>query len=614
VLKLDKYVYNDFLEYYTDVMNRYFRRMPPIPTNIYLSQDVTKNNDIKKKIAIHCHFPSVINVLANDEDEEVRLEARKNEFWHLVGRFQDILGFARNERMAFARIEGFHNLVVLLIFEDDLKIIREVLNNPAISLKMLVHFIRLLRERGNGRKDEQIMEIATDVMGQKRKQIVQISQINRAAKQLNLDKNLRTILHYLRDENNTVRLAIHNILLKQHPNRLNRLIHMAINQEFFQNKLNHFVTLTELIRFIDKNDKLEKATVQSLNLPEEIKYGERSRTIKDYFSLLIRTKRIEIIRSVEDDLSEIENIILMAYCHIDSDINLRNLADKYMSIDELLTLINDTSTPRAIFKRVLDILMQHDDEQVHKKVNEARLQETYRLKNNLKEMEMSVRAYFDIIFQSLGYQKIHEYHDVLQSLNQSERYINRYKDYFSKEKLEHFKSLKTTFQEVRTVFSDKLQDIYYTTDNKTIREMEYINSILDEILQLREMGRQSLRAGTPDDIESEMKFRARLIWQSAISAYLGRIKDLTEMMQKKLLRIATDKKLGPEFEQELIIAQQELESSYKERIQCRLTNTCQVCDRRGCAAERFLRESSFLIEEVLDIVGEEEILVNSDEE
>ncbi|HID40322.1 MAG TPA: hypothetical protein EYP36_12525, partial [Calditrichaeota bacterium] len=308
MIKLGKYAYKDFLEYYTDVMNRYFRRMPPIPTNIYLSQDVAKNRNIKKKIASHCHFPSIINVLANDEDEEVRLEARKNEYWHLVGRFQDILGFARNERMAFARIEGFHNLVVLLIFEDDLQILREVLNNPAISLKMLVHFIRLLRERGNGRKDEQIMEIASEVMGQKRKQIVQISQINRAAKQLNLDQNLKTILHYLRDENNTVRLAIHNILLKEDPNRLNRLIHMAINQAHFQDKLNHFVTLTELIRLIDKSEKLKKVTVQSLNLPEEIKYGERNRSIKDYFNLLIRSKRIEIIRSIEDDLSEIENI------------------------------------------------------------------------------------------------------------------------------------------------------------------------------------------------------------------------------------------------------------------------------------------------------------------
>ncbi|HGY56152.1 MAG TPA: hypothetical protein ENK44_10640 [Caldithrix abyssi] len=605
MIQLGGYAYTDFLQYYMDVMDRYFRKTPPVPSNIYLSQDVIKNKEIKKQIARYCHFPSIINILANDEDEEIRMLARKNEFWNLVGRFQDILGFARTERMTFARIEGFHNLLVILIFEDDLQILAEALNNPAISLKMLVHFIRLLRQRGQGRKDEQILEIAMQVMSQKRKQIVQISQINRASRQLNQDRNLITMLQYLRDENNTIRLAVQNILLREDANTLNRLVHLAILDDGFTSRLDHFVTLSRLLQLLSKTEGLENTSVQILDLPEEIKSGERSRSIKDYFDLLLRSKRIEIIRSLESDLSRFDNIVLLAYCHIDKDINIRKLARKYLNIDDLFSLINDKSTPRYIFRQVLDILMHHEDDFIHQKVHEARMRESYRLKNSLKEMEISVRAYFDIIFQSLGYRRIHEFHDVLHSLNRTERYLSRYHSYFENGKKVHYKNLLNEFQEIRQVFSKKLQEIYSTTDIKTIRELEYIASILDEILQLREMGIQSLRPGTPDDIETEIKFRARIIWQSAISVYLGRIKDLAEMMSKKLLKMAATRDLSERFEQELNEAQQELEQTYKERIQCRLTNACKVCDRRGCAAERFLREARFLIEEFLDIVSED---------
>ncbi len=369
MIQLGGYAYTDFLQYYMDVMDRYFRKTPPVPSNIYLSQDVIKNKEIKKQIARYCHFPSIINILANDEDEEIRMLARKNEFWNLVGRFQDILGFARTERMTFARIEGFHNLLVILIFEDDLQILAEALNNPAISLKMLVHFIRLLRQRGQGRKDEQILEIAMQVMSQKRKQIVQISQINRASRQLNQDRNLTTMLQYLRDENNTIRLAVQNILLREDANTLNRLVHLAILDDGFTSRLDHFVTLSRLLELLSKTEGLENTSVQILDLPEEIKSGERSRSIKDYFDLLLRSKRIEIIRSLESDLSRFDNIVLLAYCHIDKDINIRKLARKYLNIDDLFSLINALTTPRSIFRQILPFLMHHTDHSIHHKVH-----------------------------------------------------------------------------------------------------------------------------------------------------------------------------------------------------------------------------------------------------
>ena len=66
--------------------------------------------------------------------------------------------------------------------------------------------------------------------------------------------------------------------------------------------------------------------------------------------------------------------------------------------------------------------------------------------------------------------------------------------------------------------------------------MEYILSLIDEIFKLKEFGLKSLRPGSSADFESEVRSKASAIWRSAISFYLGRIKDLSEMIQKKIAR------------------------------------------------------------------------------
>lgn len=86
----------------------------------------------------------------------------------MVGRYQDILGFGKRERKAFARHEDRHNIFILLMFEDDPEVFTEVLNNPAISLTMLVRYIQLLQKRGRGKRDEHFLRLARQALARKK--------------------------------------------------------------------------------------------------------------------------------------------------------------------------------------------------------------------------------------------------------------------------------------------------------------------------------------------------------------------------------------------------------------------------------------------------------------
>jgi hypothetical protein len=284
---------------------------------------------------------------------------------------------------------------------------------------------------------------------------------------------------------------------------------------------------------------------------------------------------------------------------------MRGLASKILSIDDIFNLANDVSTPRKVFNEILSILEEHPDELVAERVKTAHLRETNRLKENLKELEISVEAYFDIIFQSLGYNQINEYKDAIKTIGSANKQIQRFKNILIENIKTSEDQINTLFDEINTVLKDKAHDIYFDTSSKVIRELDYILSLIQEIFSLKDMGLETLRKGTPEDIESEIRMKGRIIWQSAISTYLGRIKDLAEMVKKKIIKIAIETENIQSITEDVPLALEELETAYKGRINCQLTIPCVSCNRRGCAAERFLSESEFFISEILENFTEE---------
>ncbi len=585
---------------YVYLMERYFRKTPPVPTNVYLSPEVMEDEELKIQIARHCHFPAILNILANDENEKVRSMAQNSEFWKLIGRYQDILGFDRRERRTFALNEGQPNILVLLMFEDDLDVLTDVLQNPNVSLKMLTLFLKLINERGNGRKDQQIYEITRQILKQRKTQIIKISTINRAAEEITKSENILLILKSFTDEDANIRKAAENLLQIQDAQVIRFFVAQALDEKKFTSLLEQFIILSGLIDLISKRQDLLQISVSALHLPRKEKQKGKFHSIGHFFINLLTTKRIQLVKQSAADLTDFHNVTLLAHCHVSKEGRLRKLAGEILPVQDIISLLDEVSTPRKVFKEILIILEGHSDEQVIELVHESYLRETHRLRESLKELELTVQAYFDIIFQSLGYNQINQYMNVVRAINSTRKQIDRF-DTLLKEKMgDKREDLDGLLNDVKTILKRKANFIYFDTGSEVVRELNMIFGLIEEIFDLKDMGLSSLRPGTPQDVESEVQARARIIWQSAISSYLGRIKDLSEMIRKKIIKIGS-KPYGREaMQKEVADACLDLEKSYKEKVACKLTIPCKICSKRGCASERFLQETHFFIKELLD--------------
>jgi hypothetical protein len=581
-------------------MDTYFRKVPPIPTNLYLQQELMEDVEIRKQVAQHCQFATVVNVLANDKVETVRAAARKSDYWILVGKFQDILGFGKQERLKFARNEGQVNILVLLMHEDDLEVVREVLANPFITVEILAVFMRFLRERGGGKKDEQILEMANQALQVKRERIIKIATVKKAFRDLKKTENIYTILNYIADEDRTICKSIINILNEEEPDTLKKIIYSSLESDKFDSPLTQYIVITELIHLVHRRGDLKHVTIASMKVPEKAARKGSFQSIASFFLQVLLKKQKLIVQNSADDLTDFDNIILLSYCHVNNSSELRGLAANILSIDDIFNLVNDVSTPRKVFNQVLSILDEHPDELVIERVNTAHLRETNRLKENLTELEISVEAYFDIIFQSLGYTQINEYKDAIKTIASANKQIQRFKNVLLENISVKEQELNSIIDGITSVLKDKAHDIYFDTSQKIFRELEYIQSLIEEIFSLKDMGLESLRKGTPEDIETEIRMKGRIIWQSAISTYLGRIKDLAEMVKKKIIKIALEQENIQSISEDVSLAIEELEKAYKTKINCQLTIPCVNCNKRGCAAERFLTESEFFVSEILE--------------
>ncbi len=606
MLDFDLISFKDSLEYYSYIMERYFRRQPPVPSHIYLSGEAAEDSNVRRLVAEKCSFPAIINVLANDENDLVRETARQNKFWKLVGRYQDILGFGRKERKSFAHNEGRPNIIVLLMFEDDPEIVEEILHNPTISLKMLVLYMQLLKKRGSGRKDFELQEIAKKILLERREQIIKISAVYKAAEKITQTENISVLLGHLADQDRTVRRAIENILVRQDAVVIKQFVNYSLEEEKFESSLSHFSVLSWLLMFIKKRDDFRQTSLSALKFHEKSDKTQRFLSIAEFFNNLLSKKRNALVKASASDLTNFNNIILLSLCHTENDKELLHLAQSILSVEDILSLVNEPSTPRHAFRRVLNILENHSDERIVEHVRESHLQESSRLRDSLKELELTVQAYFDIIFQSLGYNKINEYINVVRSITTTQNQLQKFEALILQKMGKDYDGLSDYLNEVQHIMRNKANVIYFDISPRVTRELNYIFTVIDNIFNLKEMGLQSLRPGTPEDVEFQVSARARLIWQSAISAYLGRIKDLSEMIRKKIVRAAAETVSSEELEIEMTQAGNDIEQSYKTKIQCSLKITCRVCSRRGCAAERFLRETHFFIKEFLENFASEE--------
>jgi hypothetical protein len=605
LIRKGSFVFSSENEYFNVVMERYFRKIPPIPTNLYLNLATAQSEKNRIKIASLCHFPSIINTLVRDKSYRVIEAALKNDFWILVGELQDVLGFGKKERKEFARQEVFRIILILLLFEDDLDVIGEVLRNASVSTLMLSIFIKLLEARGRGQKDQQILIEAQKVLQEKKQRIIKASEIIKSRKKL-LDIEYQSILiEKLADEDKVIRKAVHNILADMDPALLIDFVQLAVKMVSKDIILIRFIILSELLQVIDKRDDLRHLVVAGLEINRPLDPEFQNNSLSEYFTELINRQRLGLLDQCQEDLTDFQHVLLLAHCHCDPSEEIREIADNILGLDDIFLLVNDISTPQDIFKAILDILTEHPLAEVHERVEATYHEESERLWTRLKELEQTINAYFDIIFQSLGFTQINEYNVSIKSLEQAEKTIENLAHKLDESTRQKISLAVPVFAEIKKAVELQIYKINANTSPSGLKDLFHIQDIIQQIFDLKNIGKEGLRPGVMSDIDPELLEKAGKIWQSALGQFLGRIKHLNEMIKIKFSILAKEIEKHDNIQSDFIEIVETFESNHKKSIKCDLQIACVECPKRGCASERFLTETHFFIDELLDNFIEE---------
>jgi hypothetical protein len=397
-----------------------------------------------------------------------------------------------------------------------------------------------------------------------------------------------------------LRRAIHNFLFDLDTAILYHMIRLAINDIFPDDILKKFTVYTELINLISRRDDLRLIKPEDFKTDDPLSKEISGANLQQYLLRMLTRNRLELLDKCQEDLTNFQNIQLLTTCYCDSDEKIRKVAENIISLDDIFALVNDISTPQHHFKAILNILSEHPDEIVQKRVSATYLEETERLRNRLKELEQSITAYFDIIFNSVGFPQINEYNVSIKNIEQAERTIENLTNKFQLPLQDRIAESQSAFSEIKKAIEMEIYKINSDVSEECLEDIQYIADLTKQIMALKDFGREGMRPGGPNDVDPDLVSRANTIWQSALGPFLGRIKHLNEMIKIKFSLLAKEYEKHESIQNDFLEIVETYEQEHKDKINCQLTIACNQCVKRSCAAERFLSETDFFIEELLD--------------
>ncbi len=538
------------------------------------------------------------NIAAQPVD--VRMELRSDPFRKKAGPYVHVLDFSETERIKFAHEAECNELVVFLLFERDLEVLEAVFNNPRLPTKNLLDFIHLIKERDIDREDDKILKLAQTILKRRTQRIVKARDIQVNSQEPIDQGKLITIFTYLWDDDPLIRQAGGNVLSIVDW----RALHELLQQPDLVTKIRErapkipgseiFPLMELMIRLLLKIHK----TAVMLGQTEEKQYDL---IYESLCGSLKQCKTNQLLLCKEDPTDEF-HLSLLAWYHVDTDTGLSKLAAEALSLEDLFELLSDSSTPRRVVLPILATLEKHPEQGIVNRISEVRISLAERDNKKLKEIEVSVNAYFDVIFQSLGYVRINDRKDAVQVLKSSLTFIHQYHVESGHADIIQLGNTDQFLNEAINHFQNSIQKMYTDTKKELFSEMQQIHSMIEHVLDLKSFKFDDDQ--TPGDVQpdAELMNKAATIWRISISRYLGRIKDLDEMLHMKLIKFMQE--MNPsdkpeQLEDELHIASMEIETVHKESVDCMLKIPCRECKRRGCASERFLLQCGFLLDEMI---------------
>jgi hypothetical protein len=535
----------------------------------------------------------------NDQPADVRLKIKNDPFHQHIGKFLHILDFSEEERISFAHESETNELAVFLLFERDLDVLEIVFESPRLPIKSLMDYINLIKERDIDRQDDKILKLAQLILKRRSRRIIKAREIQTLSQEP-IDKDRVTgLLAFLSDDDPYIQSAASNGLSSADW----KIISVLLSQTGVITQLRILLThhrAGAMFQMLDRAVKIVLRSQHSYMVLDQISSEEYRQLEKTLRQSLQNLKLLEL-EECRHDPTDLFNLSLLVYFHIDADKQLAQKAAEIIDLNDVFDLITDESTPRSVVTDLLSLIEKHADPMVRNRVHELRLHEAERLNKKLKEIEVSVNAYFDVIFQSLGYVKINDRKDAVQVLKTALNFLHQYHVESNQAYTERLGDSDSFLNEAIGYYQNSINKIYLDTKKEIFSEMQQIQSMISHVMDLKEFRFDEEAHTENDTIEEDVLNKATMIWRVSISRYLGRIKDLDEMLHMKFIKIyqETDPKIKLEsIEDELHEAIMEIETSHKESVDCKLKIPCRECKRRGCSAERFLLQCDFLLDEI----------------
>ncbi|MFQ5585149.1 MAG: hypothetical protein ACE5GL_12005, partial [Calditrichia bacterium] len=321
--------------------------------------------------------------------------------------------------------------------------------------------------------------------------------------------------------------------------------------------------------------------------------------------LQLLERKVLLLQECSSDLSNRDKLLTIVYAQLDPDPAIQENLNHILTLDDVLALLRDESTPHSTVKRAINILKRHPSQSVQKKVDDIFVLLSQRVQKQLKEMETTINAYFDIIFNSLGYPKVYRIRQAIKILSTTKEITGRF--FRETHSAEEQNQLADLFRQIDSFYHRKLKEAHFNLNVTYIREIADVYEMVKLILGMPEQivtSQGYLFDQDADDYENQIR-KARLLWRTTTGQYLGRLKELAELFREKWLALFENEQQKADFNLELNSTLTELEKNYKNEIRCNLLLPCMQCSKRSCAADRFLNQIEFLLGEFLEYLEED---------
>ncbi len=589
------------------VLKHYFRVYPDEPLDIYVDKIRKLPYAERIKAVRSTQYPDVLIALAKDTDPAVREEVYKTEFWQLIGNNLEVIEFPRNEKIKLLKDGELHILLTFLLFEKDVEVIKEILNHPLFSLQIIVEYDKIMHERAFGLEDQKILNSISKIVKEKKERFHIISEII-DIKDNPRKKDYGKLLKNLLNVDPIVRKSALNALQTI---SINPLIEILTSHDEMEKVIGNVGDkIFDILVYLYKNF----VPAKEFNLP-----GEGDKEIFHITTHLEEKWREFMLRMIkrfltaaEDDLVDFQNLLTVVKAHVVDIPVINHEAHKILSLEDIFILIQDEHFPRASSKIIISILERHPDSDIKERIQAFYMDESERLRKKLKEMELSINAYFDIIFETLNYPQIYKIRQDLKLLNQSFRLFEQFFVSLRSELLESRKGFLKIYYLLIKDYQKKLENIYHDISEKRIEEIKELHEMLQLVYELKSSFIESEVDLKIPDYDNKRRERlvkqATLIWSSSISQYLGRLKEFDDLIRKKWLYYITerssqqDKKMVMDEMQKVI---QQMEQEHKTKEECTLPISCKVCQKRNCASVRFINQVEFFASELIEFIEEQ---------